>query len=263
LGYVERKLKRPVRKPVSIVLYQNHLDFVKVARTDMIMAFAVPSRSLVVIDYSKMKEPFSLEDTLKHELAHLALNSTGRFPRWFDEGVAQWVAGGFNEFYPLKKRGMLRAALSSGRLIPFWRLSQVFPSDKNSLMLAYEESKSFIEYFIKKYGEGGLITLIQRASRGEDVENVMAEVSGLPFRELVKDWEEQLKSSYTWVHFISNNIYEILFFFGALITVAGFVLLLVKKRRYVDEDLDEEDDYDYYNKNSILDYYEKRERNDW
>ena len=262
-GFVEQKLKREIKNQVRIVLYKRHDEFTKLTGTDLIMAFAVPSRSLIVIDFSRMKEPFTLEDTLRHELAHLALKSQKAIPRWFDEGVAQWVAGGFNEFYPIRKQKILRAALSSGSLIPLWRLARSFPSERNALMLAYEESKSFIEFFIDKYGERGLIDVIERVSRGVDTEKAMEQVSGIQFRQLIAKWKQHIKSSYTWVHFVSNNIYEILFFLAALVTVAGFVVILIRKKRYVDEDVDEEDDYDYYNENEILEYYEKRERKDW
>ncbi len=247
-SFVEQKLKREIKGPVRIVLYKRYNEFTKLTRTELVMAFAVPSRSLIVIDFSRMKEPFTLEDTLRHELAHLALKSQKAIPRWFDEGVAQWVAGGFNEFYPLKGEKTLKAALTSDRLIPFWRLERAFPSDRQNLTLAYEQSKSIVEFMIKRYGQDRLYTLLNELQAGSDFDETFRSVYNVEFRELVRRWKDEVKRQYTWLHFVSNNIYEILFFFGALITIIGFVILLIRKRRYVD---DEEEDYEYYNERDI------------
>ena len=251
-GFVEQKLKREIKGPIRIVLYKRHNEFTRLTRTELVMAFAVPSRSLIVIDFSRMREPFTLEDTLRHELAHLALKSPKAIPRWFDEGVAQWVVGGFNEFYPLKGEKTLKAALTSDRLIPFWRIERAFPSDRQNLTLAYEQSKSIVEYLIKRYGEDRLYRLINELQAGSDFDVAFRSVYSVDFREIVRQWKDEVKSQYTWLHFISNNIYEILFFFGALITIVGFLILLIRKRRYVD---DKEEDYEYYNERDISDYY--------
>ncbi len=251
-GFVEQKLKREIKGPVRIVLYKRHDEFTRLTQTDLIMAFAVPARSLIVIDFSRMKEPFTLEDTLKHELAHLALKSPKPIPRWFDEGIAQWVAGGFNEFYPLKGEKNLKAALTSDRLIPFWRLERAFPSDRQGLTLAYEQSKSIVEFLIKRYGRDRLYRLINELQAGRDFAVAFRSVYSVEFRKIVRRWKAEVQRQYTWLHFVSNNIYEILFFFGALITIVGFIVLLVKKRRYVD---DNEEDYEYYNERDISDYY--------
>jgi hypothetical protein len=38
---------------------------------------------------------------------------------------------------------------------------------------------------------------------------------------------------------VTSNLAEILLFLGALLTIAGFLRLLIRKRRYRDEDLPE------------------------
>jgi len=51
-----------------------------------------PSRSVIqVLDDPEVTE--SLEDTVRHEVAHLVLAwlHPGKIPRWVDEGIATWV----------------------------------------------------------------------------------------------------------------------------------------------------------------------------
>lgn len=75
----------------SVVLIKDRKVFQRMAESPLTVAFAVPARNLVVIDHTRMLvRPFSLENTLKHELCHLLLHHHIRghdFPRWLDEGV--------------------------------------------------------------------------------------------------------------------------------------------------------------------------------
>jgi len=75
----------------SVLLIKDRKLFQRMAESPLTVAFAVPARNLIVIDYTKMLvRPFSLETTLKHELCHLLLHDHIRahdFPRWLDEGV--------------------------------------------------------------------------------------------------------------------------------------------------------------------------------
>ena len=85
----------------SILLVKTREGFVKIAGDSLVVAFAIPEKNLIVIDYSKMlKHPFSLETTLKHELIHLLLHqhiNENVLPRWLDEGLCQWASDGIGE----------------------------------------------------------------------------------------------------------------------------------------------------------------------
>jgi hypothetical protein len=75
----------------SILLMKDRKIFLRMAESPLTVAFAVPEKNLIVIDYSRMRaRPFSLGIMLKHELCHLLLHNHIRgpdFPRWLDEGV--------------------------------------------------------------------------------------------------------------------------------------------------------------------------------
>jgi len=228
----------------TVLLIRNGGTFRKMAGNRLFVAFAVPGRNLVVIDYSRMKtRPFTLEITLRHELSHLMLHYHIRngLPRWIDEGVSQWVSGGIAEIIMDTKRSPLKDATLSGKFIPLNDLTRSFPAEKNALLLAYEESKSIMEYIDGKYGREAVIGILNRLREGATVQDALNETLGRPMEEVESEWHEELRRKTTWITFLSNNLYEILFFLAALITIAGFIRLLLRKRAYTDDEEEEEE----------------------
>jgi hypothetical protein len=88
---LEREIGWDLNLIPSVLLMKDRKLFKRMSESPLTVAFAVPARNLVVIDYTRMLvRPFSLEITLKHELCHLLLHHHIRghdFPRWLDEGV--------------------------------------------------------------------------------------------------------------------------------------------------------------------------------
>jgi len=230
----------------TVVLIKDSKTFQKMAGNNQFVAFAVPRKNLMVIDYSKMKtHPFTLEITLRHELCHLLLHHyirEGNLPRWLDEGISQWVSGGMAEIIMDTKRSPLKDATLSGRFIPISALAEEFPKDKKSLLLAYEESKSIVEYMGREYGSNGVLEVLNNLRDGDGVDAAIQQALKIPVQELEMKWHKQLKRRITWFTYLSSNLYEVLFFLAALITIAGFIRLLVRKRNYKDDDDDYEEE---------------------
>jgi hypothetical protein len=184
-------------------------------------------------------KPFSLGPIIKHELCHLLLHDKiGKvmLPRWLDEGVSQWVSDGIAEIIMSRKGSILDGAVLSNRLLSLRRLDERFPRDEKSLLLAYEQSKSLVEFIIQEFGRKGLLDLLKHMEGGNEVELAILKSFSIPLDELQRRWQTHLKNSITWFTYLANNLYGILFFLAALITVAGFVRVVIKKRRYEDED---------------------------
>lgn len=227
----------------EIVLVKDSASFRKVSESDLVSAIAIPPKNRIVIDYSKMNiSPFTLEATLKHELCHLELHHHipgERLPRWLDEGICQWVTGGISEIMMYGNRSTLRAAALSNRLISVERLSESFPADGKDLILAYEESRSVVEYIEKEFGTSGVLSILDHMGSGDSVEIAVQKSLSIPLGELEKRWRSSLVRKTLWLSYISDNLYEMLFLFSALIAICGFFVILKKKRAYRDE---EEDD---------------------
>ncbi|MBW2065630.1 MAG: hypothetical protein JRJ03_11975 [Deltaproteobacteria bacterium] len=221
----------------TIYLVRRNKEFQRMAATDIIVAFALPSKKLIVIDYSRMKtDPFSIEVTLKHELCHLLLHEhipEENLPFWLDEGLAQWMSGGISELITPSKRSLLKEATLAGRYVTLQDLKKRYAAGRDSLLLAYEASKSLVEFIIRKHGSERLLEALRYLETGHSLEEALKKGLSISQEDLEKAWHEDLRRRTTWINFLISNMYEILFFLAALIVSYGFLRALIKKRAYM------------------------------
>ncbi|MGD9301569.1 MAG: hypothetical protein PVI13_08340, partial [Desulfobacterales bacterium] len=173
--------------------------------------------------------------TLKHELCHLLLHQHVRdsnLARWFDEGFCQLVSDGIGEMLIDKNWSGLDAAVLAGRTLRLSRLAKNFPEDRASLMLAYAQSKSVVAYIDRHYGSTVIFNILADLKNGETMETAMIQRLSLSTYELEKEWLNHIQSTPRWIVFLANNLYGILFFGAAILTVCGFILRLVRKKRW-------------------------------
>jgi len=224
-----------------IVLINNRDRFLKTADHPITVAYAIPTRNLIVIDYSRVvTTPFSLDTTLTHEFCHLLLHDyIPNIPRWLDEGLCQWASGGFDEIIYNLRQSALNQVSIAGNFIPFESLSSGFPRSEQERILAYEQSKSFITYLVRHFGEDKLLELLDRMAHKESIENAFHTVYRTHLDRMEISWQESIRKNLTWFTYLSNHMYEILFVAGAMLTVIGFFRLIWKKRQYKDDDFDE------------------------
>lgn len=206
----------------------------KSTRSDMFVAYAIPEENIIILDTSKVyAKPFSLESTLKHELCHLLLHrEIERLPRWIDEGICQWVSGGIAELLAEDNKRTLQKATVSGNLVGIKELGS-FPPD--ALILAYEESKSIVEYIEKEFGKQGILQVLKYLKEGYSLDDSLQRALSVTTSELEMKWHAYLKREYTWISYLTRNLYEILFLIAALATILGFMRMLKRKKKYADE----------------------------
>jgi Peptidase MA superfamily len=236
---LEKRLKRQVTFVPGVLLLKEE-SFSRAAGNPYMVAFAIPERNLIVIDYSKMSvHPFTIELTLKHELCHILLHRAaqgGKIPKWLDEGLAQWVSAGIAEILINPKRSLLTEAVIAGKSLDLRALVDAFPRDRESLHLAYEVSKSFVAYFIERFGIDSITEVLEHIEKGEDWEIAVRKAVLLSFDAIEEDWHHDLKRKLTWYTYVINNLYEILFFFAAILAVIGFLRAFLRKRAYMRQD---------------------------
>lgn len=229
-----RLLQWEVNIRPEVLLIKDNRTFKMLAGSEMVVAFADPERHLIVIDCSRVgANPFDLDVTFKHELCHLLLHSRipSGLPRWFDEGVSQWVTGGLAEILMDRKRPVLGEAALAGRLLPFDDLSVRFPEDRYGLTLAYEQSRSLVEYVAETYGTPRLLHILNALKDGSSMDGAVQESLGLTMGELERRWVAHLSQRATWLIYISNNLYEILFVFASLITIIAAAKVVARRLR--------------------------------
>jgi hypothetical protein len=231
----------------EILLIKESSHFQRITGHDMFVAFAVPQKNLIVIDYSKMNTHlFSISITLKHEMCHLLLHHHIRrkfLPKWLDEGICQWVSDGISELNQLgsdlkfEPQMTFDQAIVSDQLIPLHVLAYGFP--KNNILLSYEESKSIVEYIIREFGVSALFSILNDLKNHIQIHDAILLELGMTLNALEEKWHENLKKRITWFVYFSIHLYEILFFIGGLITIYGFIRLMKKKRDYQDDEEEE------------------------
>lgn len=224
----------------AVRLIRERKTFQDAAVSRLIVAVAVSGRDLIVIDNSKMKtDPFSLEVTLKHELCHLVLHhitKEGSLPRWFNEGVSQWVSGGITDIIMGENKDLLKQATLSGRLIRLRDLAYRFPEDDEGLLLAYQESKSITDYIDKEFGPDSIKQIVHYLKSGDDIDTAVLRALSIPVYELEEKWHADLRKRFTWFTYLSSHLYQVLFSLTALASIYGFIAFLIRKRKYKDEE---------------------------
>ncbi len=218
----------------TVVLVADSSEFERMTGSSMVVALAVPRRYMILIDRPRsISHPHRLHALLKHELCHLLLHDRipgGSLPRWLDEGVAQWVSGGFAEVVLPRRGSVLDESFISGRIIPLQSLSRGFYGDERSVLLAYEQSLSLVQFIVDRYGTDGLLSLLKGLAEGASFEDALLENLSLTTASLEEAWIEDLKGKGVWVALLIGHLYEILFVLGAAVLAAGFVRHIRKKR---------------------------------
>ena len=236
---LESTFQWPVNFRPSVVLINNQKEFQQLAGHELVVAYALPQKNVMVIDYPKMNtSPFTLQTTVKHELCHLLLHhhiKPDNLPRWLDEGICQWISDGFADILMDTGRTRLPAAILSGNYFDLAKLAHRFPHDKNGLVLAYEESKSVVEFMIRQYGSQGMRDLLGLLRQGVDIESAFERQFAISFEKFEDQWRNHLKESISWFTYLSIHLYEILFVSAAFLTILGFIRILLRKRGYGEE----------------------------
>ena len=104
---------------------------------------------------------------IPHELVHLVFDTAVKNPyhfppRWLNEGLAVYLSQGYNQ----SDRSAVEDAVRADRLIPLDGLGGQFPTTADGFILAYAESVSAVDFFIRTHTQAALIALISSYADG-------------------------------------------------------------------------------------------------
>jgi hypothetical protein len=233
---LENRLGLPFDLRPTVVPAPDQAAFRHLGGKAWFTAFAAPRKNLVVLDLSRLDQrPGDLYATLKHEYAHLLLHRAidgRRLPRWLDEGVAQWVSDGWSEYLPEVRNALLPQAAAAGRLFWLDDLAGPFPVDRQGLQLAYEQSRSFVNYLVRRFGEASLRALLQSLASGAGPREAFEEVMGVGLPTIEDEWRAGLHHPVSWMAGLAGHVYGLLFFGAAVATIWGYLRLRQRQRNY-------------------------------
>ena len=188
---------------------------------------AVPDRGIIVLptfDWERTP-PHTVYTTLRHELAHVALQryvGPSRTPRWFTEGYAQWAAGEWE----WESAWRLRLTFLGGNAPRLDSLTLHWPVGELDARIAYLLSASAVVYLVERSGERGLRIFLERWQETRDFDGAFRAVYGLTLGQFEEDWRAHVKQRYGWTVLLGQSL-----FFWLLLAILLVVLYFVRRRR--------------------------------
>lgn len=152
---------------------------------------ALPGARTLVVRVDGVGDPFQ---TLRHELAHLALHEAvrGRLPLWFDEGYAVLAAGELGRLRVLE----LNLALAGGRVPTFRELDRELRAGPVAASHAYALAGTALAFMARSHPSGTLGPLLNRLERGEPFADAVAAATGRSLDQLEEAWRRDTKRRY-------------------------------------------------------------------
>jgi hypothetical protein len=131
-----------------------------------------------------------------HELTHELLDQYvapfgSGMPRWFHEGLAQYLAG---DTYLGAREEDLLWRLAAKRLPPFAELREHFPGDPDDLQAAYAQSYSYVAWLAREFGVAELLKAAKNVDRLVTFEGALVGRTGRTTLQLEDAWRYHLRN---------------------------------------------------------------------
>lgn len=224
-------------QPINVYVYASATDLqqaLELGSLPWVGGHASPDLHLALVAVSPGPEQgLEMDRKIPHELAHiltydLTLERYDQLPTWLREGIATQVELSANPDYPLA----LGQAAETKSLIPLAELCHGFPPDTGRVFLAYAEAQSFTNYLLEKYGQTGLMALINAYGDGLDCEQGAQQALGLPLSQLDANWRAGSLGENPGLTAL-GNLFPYLALLVVLLTVSVVSALTFKKGSHV------------------------------
>lgn len=187
---------------IPVIIYDSHSDF---SQTNVVQLPVDAQGIGGVTDKFKnrMTQPFmgdyaDFRRTVQHELTHAFINDVYyggnvqsivqnniqlQFPLWFEEGLAEYLALGWDTQTDM----FMRDAILNDYLPPIPQLSGFF---------AYRGGQSFWNYIATEYGRPKITEILERITLTRNVQQAIEQSLGLDLEELSERWSEFYRQRY-------------------------------------------------------------------
>ena len=199
-----------------------------------ISGFAVGESSLIVLFPARSPgyPDQTLEDVLRHELAHVLIwrAAGGRMvPRWFDEGVAMDV----ERQRRWQDQTQLFYQLVTGGETDLQRLDRLFAGGQNDEIRAYALAGAFVHDLLRLHGPETVKDILMRVHSGTEFDTAFAAVTGSSPSHAEADFWHSQRIWTSWIPIISANT-------TLWLGVTLLALLAIYMRRRRNREIEEE-----------------------
>lgn len=187
---------------IPILVYQSHNDFV-VTNAVNLPTYSEGIGGVTELFKNRVAIPFTanyrdFRRVIHHELVHAVINDMFyggsiqsiiqnniqlRIPLWFNEGLAEYAALGWDTQSDM----YVREAILEDNLAPIPYLDGYF---------AYRGGQSVWDYIAEQYGREKVGEILQRIRLTRSVEASFRRATGLDLKELSERWQKSLKEVY-------------------------------------------------------------------
>ncbi|MDH3222426.1 MAG: peptidase MA family metallohydrolase [Gemmatimonadota bacterium] len=216
-----------IRPLVTIAADKDEMDALVGSRVpEWGAAVALSDRMEMILPGRRLWPSTPVEEAriLRHEWAHLALaHAMGdlRIPRWFNEGYAEWAAGGW-----LGGGGWrLSVALALDQAPSLDSLTIGWPAGREHAEVSYLLSASVIEYLVRSSGERGLERFFDEWRRVRSFDDALRSVFGATAGQLESDWRKWARRRYGWLMVVSHSTV-----FWAILSVGLIAMVWIRRR---------------------------------
>lgn len=188
-----------ISQRIPILVYQSHNDFA-VTNAVELPTYSEGIGGVTELFKNRVAIPFTgdyrdYRRVVHHELVHAVINDMFyggsvqaiiqnnirlRIPLWFNEGLAEYAALGWDTNSDM----YVRDAILSDELAPIPYLNGYF---------AYRGGQSVWDYIAEQYGEEKIGEILQRLRLTRSVEGSIRRATGLELDELSERWQKALK----------------------------------------------------------------------
>ena len=191
------------------------------------LAVAFPGKGVMVVDGALVRrQPLGgYSETIGHELAHLIMGGAGpRVPRWYHEGVAQWLSGARLDW---EGHNLLAFLARDNGLEPLSETS--FPRSHRMTSIYYRQSLGFVSHLSDRHGEDVHARILAGLEQGRAMGDAFREVTGELLAEAEHSWFQQISRDASWIRAVLQSLG--LFHILALFVIMGFGYQWVLRRR--------------------------------
>ncbi len=131
-------------------------------------------------------EEFIHSGPMVHEYTHLVFDhiTNGNYPRWFTEGLAQYVEYRANNYEWITADNVL-----DDRMYTMRELEDSFDELSNQSM-AYRQSLAAVRYIAEVYGEDTLQDVVKSLKAGDSLEKAISKNVGMDYAAFEKSWKQ-------------------------------------------------------------------------
>ena len=203
-----------------------------------VAAAKYPSRKIIIKSptFSKQYLP-ELEQTIIHEMIHIAIEPLIKdkyFPRWLNEGMAQYEA----EQFDLQKKILLGRILLYSDYMNLNKIDDVLKFNTKKANLAYAQSVSAFKFLIEEFGEDTYKRFLIFLSENQKTDTAFKNAYKFSLEEFESYWNIWAHKQYKFYVLIDIN--SLVWMLLPILVLVAWLMVKIRNREKIKKWEDEE-----------------------